>query len=151
MIGDPSAFDFASSVPVVELDEEPACEKCRTRISGEAYPDDDGWYCESCMRERVFTFEAEARTYAEEHCRITKPLPWYNPLDEYRCTPEEYEMGDRESCTPNAHACHCRHNCTNYDELIKPLDRGSVRDQVFYSAIRDRIEELLEEAMLNGE
>jgi hypothetical protein len=87
----------------------------------------------------------EAERYALENCRITKTLPEYDPQYRDARTPEEYRSGDQESYTVNAHRCHCRHNCTNYDELIKTFDRDSLRDNVFYEAIRERIEELLNE------
>lgn len=88
----------------------------------------------------------QAAIFAEAQCRITRPLPEYDPDEEFRCTPEEYENGDKASKTPNAHPCHCRHNGTNYDDLIRELDRSSATDQVVYRAIRDRIEKLLEDA-----
>lgn len=56
-------------------------------------------------------------------------------------------MGSRESYTPNSHMCHCRHNCTNYDKLIEPLDRDIAVHQVYYDEIRDRITDMLENAI----
>ena len=84
--------------------------------------------------------------FAEECCRITRPLPEYQPELEYRCSPEEYRMGERESYSPNAYLCHCRHNCTNYDELVADLGKDSATDHVRYLTIRDKIHELLEKA-----
>jgi hypothetical protein len=42
---------------------------------------------------------------------------------------------------------HFRHNCTNYDELIKDLKRDGVQSRIYYWVIRDRITELLEVAI----
>ena len=39
-----------------------------------------------------------------------------------------------------------RHGYTNYDELIRPLDRYDIEHQMYYQAIRNRIDELLEQA-----
>jgi hypothetical protein len=111
-----------------------------------AYAADAGYYCEACIPAVAAEAEVEARAFAREYCRVTRPLPPYDPAREYRCTPEEYASGNRESYTRSAHACYCRHECTNYDELVRGLDRPSVTDQILYAAIRERIKELLEEA-----
>lgn len=138
-----------SPTPVCERFEDGVhCAECNQHLREEAYYDGvESYYCEHCIDKLIESAKTEARSYAEANCKITKPLPKYDPQYEYRCTPEEYEMGARESYTPNAHMCHCRHNCTNYEELMKPLDRDSVVHQVFYSAIHNRITELLDEVI----
>lgn len=125
-----------------------SCAECGEHVAHEAYLDGVGaYFCESCMNQFIREVEGEAVAYAEGHCKITLPLPRYDPTREYRCTPDEYAVGLRESYTTNAHMCSCRHNCTNYDELIKSLDRDSVRDKIYYMAIRARITDLLETAI----
>jgi hypothetical protein len=70
----------------------------------------------------------------------------YDASREYRCTPEEYDGGCCYSYTPNVHRCRCRHEYTNYNALTKQLDRNGVESRVYYAMIRERIEELLDEA-----
>lgn len=140
-------------VPVFEMieeGEELRCAECN-RLFGE---DEEAVYwgdvhrCEACSEKLAEIVEADAAEFAEENCKITKALPKYNPLHEFRCTREDYESGySKESYTRNSHLCYCRHNCTNYDELIKGLNRfdHSLENQILYQAIRCRIDELLEE------
>lgn len=139
--------------PVDEIDgDDVSCAECGANLADEAYFDGDGaYYCEPCMDKFVKEVTWEAKEFAEENCRITEPLPRYDPENEYRCTPEEYQMGARESYTPNSHMSHCRHNCTNYDELIAALDRDSVRDRIYYTAINVKITELLQERIETDE
>lgn len=138
--------------PVAEITEEGEeihCAECNSVFS----PDEDAVFwgseyrCVGCSEELVKIVEAEAAEFARENCKITKPLPKYNPAYEFRCTPEEYESGLKESYSRNSHVCHCRHNCTNYDELIKDHSKNSelIEDGIFYLAIRSRIDELLSE------
>ncbi len=88
-----------------------------------------------------------SRGVRAEHCRITRPLPEYDddPEREHRPTPEEYAAGDREAHTPNAHTTRCRHEFTNYDELIQDLEPTNVWDRIRHAAIRERIHELIEQ------
>jgi hypothetical protein len=104
---------------------------------------EDGCCCETCAEQRVKIAEQEAKEFAEENCKITKVLPKFNPAREFSCTPEEYEAGNRESYTRSSHLCHCRHNCTNYDDLINGLDPHDLVHAIFYEAVRSRIEGLL--------
>ena len=138
---------FLCPVPAAEVfeGEDGYCSWCDALLV-QAYFVAGRHYCEACATELAREEDVEAREYTREHCRVTRPLPPYDPALEYRCTPEEYAGGARESYTPNAHACYCRHNCTNYDELIRGLERYCPLDQIRYEAIRSRIEELLEEA-----
>jgi hypothetical protein len=103
----------------------------------DASPDDDE------SDEVIKQWEAEAEQYAIENCRITKPLPEYDPKKHHAVSPEEYEAGIRLSHTPSSVMTTARHECTNYDELIRGLDTSSVRDEITYIAIRGRVEEML--------
>ncbi len=133
-------------IPVGELDEEGvACAECGARLEDEAFPVDADYYCAECIEELIKDLEEKAIKGAEEKCKITGPLPKYDPKKEFRCTPEDYESGMRESYTPNSYMALCRHKYTNYDELIKNLDRDSLSDEIWYFAVRQRIEELLAE------
>jgi hypothetical protein len=106
------------------------CARCGCRLDDEVYFTGDAYYCESCVLNLVADWTAEAEGYAAEHCRITAPLP---PCD--------------ETCDPDSYLNYCRHNYTNYEELIQGLDRYDLADQVAYDAIRARIMELLEDRM----
>ena len=88
----------------------------------------------------------DARQYALENCRITSKLPEYDSEVHYAVTPEEFEEGDKESHTPNALLAYARHNCSNYDELIKGLAKMDGADRTYYSAIRKRIDKMICEA-----
>ncbi len=109
-----------------------ACSTCdrMVRENEDVYTDGESYYCRRCFVNLLADAETQAAIFAEAQCRITRPLPEYDPDEEFRCTPEEYENGDKASKTPNAHLCHCRHNGTNYDDLIRELDRSSATDQV---------------------
>jgi hypothetical protein len=141
-------------IPFVELKENGMsivnCCVCRVEFTEDVFCDGiDGYYCEDCMDKLIESLETEAMDYAEKHCKITETIPKYYPEHENRCTPEEYEMGYRDSYTPNAHLCCCRHNCTNYDELIRNLSRDEIPDKVYYTVIRNKIDELIEESISN--
>ena len=86
--------------------------------------------------------------YAKELCKLTGQLAVYDPAGHYAPSPEEYEAGDREAYTENSVRAFNRHNRTNYDELIKPFSKHDTdpETRAYYSAIRTRIEELLDEA-----
>lgn len=90
--------------------------------------------------------ESEAQAYAIEHCRLTAQVPDYDPELHYACSAEDYEMGAKESYTPNALLAWARHNATNYDELVKDLDRDSGEHRAYYTAIRQRVEQLILDA-----
>ena len=134
----------------LELPAEAVCDEC-----GEPFGDEDDIYfdrgdrywCEVCSTVIEERERSDSDDYAREHCRITRSLPQYRPMHEFRCTREEYEAGCRESYTRNSHLCYCRHRCTNYEELISGLDRDSPLDNIFYSAIRERIDEMLTDAI----
>ncbi len=131
-----------------ECDGECLCDDCGDFLGAEVYNLEDGdsvgHLCKSCAVAMAESVAAEAKVYAREHCKITSPLPRFDPSREYRCTPEQYENGDRESYTRNSHACHCRHECTNYDELIRGLDESNPLDRLRYAIVRSQIEELIE-------
>ncbi|MDB5306552.1 MAG: hypothetical protein JWO38_754 [Gemmataceae bacterium] len=136
-------------IPVVDVFDEGYvdCDACGERLTDECVPDGcGGFFCVPCLKELLKEWEVEARQYAAENCRITRALPEYDPDLEFRPSPEDYAAGDREAYTPNAHMAKCRHEFTNYDELIRNLDRDSMEDQVAYEAIVTRINALLIEA-----
>ena len=135
------------------------------------YDPDDPFLCESCQNSIV---EAECymecqgskicvKCYSDEEqrvgeaypripdavamCRITGEFPVYDQSLEFKPTRDEYEMGNRTSYSPRAYDCHCRHNCTNYDELIRTLGKHDAADQVVYRAVRDRIDDLVNEGI----
>ncbi|QDV66972.1 hypothetical protein Poly24_06620 [Rosistilla carotiformis] len=123
----------------------PYCEGCGDS-TGDVESLGDSWYCDSCLSAALPDWKTEAREFALQQCKITTAIPEFDSLDQHRCTPDDYAMGYRESNTPNAYACRCRHEYTNYDALVAGFPQhGDGRDRIFYLAIRRRIEELLEE------
>jgi hypothetical protein len=137
---------FIALIPACELedDDDIYCAECEERLDN-ACLCDDGYYCESCMKALIDELEPEAEAYALENCKITGPIHRFDKSFENRCTREEYEGGSKESYTENSVRCYNRHCRTNYDELIKHLDKDSPQDRVCYHAIRTRIDQLLEE------
>jgi hypothetical protein len=143
-------------IPVDEFEgRKVRCVQCKRVIKEAACVLGDEYYCMECIDDEDAAITEEAREFALEHCKITRELPRYDERCEYGCTPEEYEAGERESYTPNSHLCYCRHTCTNYEELIKGLDRDEPADVTVYWAIKERINELLtekiEEMWLGGD
>lgn len=127
------------------LTESEFCESCSGSVldcldSGAArYIDSEG-ICIECAES---DHRDDATAYAEKHCKVTRELEEYDSTQRYAPCPEAYALGDREAYTENSVYASNRHNCTNYDDLIRDLDRDSSRDRVYYDAIRARIDELL--------
>ena len=124
----------------------PICCGCSREIEIEAcYVDPNGSVvCYECYdQDRVLVESPERIEEAVAECEILFELDEYHRSKEWRPTHEEYGMGLREAYTPNAYVCYCRHGCTNYDSLIRDLDRSDPVDQAVYSAIRERIDELV--------
>lgn len=130
-----------------------SCAGCGDDITEVAYPDGatNCYRCEDCTDRLIQELTPEAEQHASEHCKVEHLPPPYDPDLEYRCTPEDYEAGARESYTPNAYRCYVRHRCTNYDELIKGLSRENLAEQIKYHYIRQRTDELVEEAIQDAE
>jgi len=145
--------DFTlSPTPVSEIEaDDVKCASCKKHLLVEAYYCKDEYYCEACLTSLVECENEEATIYAEEHCKITEPLTSFDSDYEFRCTPEEYALGMRESYTANSHLACLRHNCTNYDELIEPLDRENPIQNASYLAIRLRTDELIREKLAEME
>jgi hypothetical protein len=113
----------------------------------------DDYRCTTCSEKLAKIMQEEAEEFAREVCEITASFPKYDSTREFRCTQEQYEEGNRESYTRNSHYCHCRHACTNYDELKSGLERRShfLEHHILYKAIRSRIDELVTERILEVE
>lgn len=122
------------------------CSECEQPIADEAYPDGEKYLCESCFQEIIDGARQEAEEFAEANCKITHKLRRFDPEKKWACSPEEYQSGAIESYTENSVKAHNRHNCTNYDELIPDHHDTSIRAHELYQAIRNRIEELLDDA-----
>ncbi|QEF97748.1 hypothetical protein Mal15_17920 [Stieleria maiorica] len=135
-------------VPVDELDlGDLFCLLCGDQIANEAYYADEfeGHFCGSCVEGYVNDIEQEAETHARAACRITAELPGFDAENEFRCSQEDYDLGMRWSNTPNSYLSACRHECTNYDDLIGACHKSSqsIADQVFYAAIRERTDKMV--------
>lgn len=152
-----SEIDFGEPSDEDEDEDEHSisCTRCGTVLTDEAYHTGDfvEFYCAACIQEYCRPIEEEARTYATRECRITKPFPRYDhDTPEYRPTPDEYAAGDRVAHTPNAFVTRLRHEYTNYETIIDGADRTDLRDQIFYAAVRQRIDELVSAELIeNGD
>ncbi len=126
----------------------PRCDKCKDELEEFGVCDGvDMYLCDSCAQGIYRETLDKANLFAAHECKITCDLPTFDPNDAWACTREEYARGDRESNTENAHRTRCRHCYTNYDDLIRGLDRDSLYDRAKYDAIRDRIDELIDDAL----
>jgi hypothetical protein len=138
----------------IPLDEPVACVGCDTRLDEQACVVACEWCCETCAATLLKEEAREARAFALERCRITFPPEKFDSDPKLRFAPtrEQYEMGSKEAYTWNAVRASNRHNRTNYDALLSEVEAelGLGRDdpvtRVWYEAIRERIEALLEEA-----
>jgi hypothetical protein len=145
---------FMTATPVdailadFEEGDELCCEGCESVIEDEAYYDGyESHYCEQCSSDLEQRAYDEAKAFAMEHCELLPPLPEYDPEFSFRASPEEYENGERESCSPAAYRAVCRHAYSNYDVLIRDLDRDGYIDRIYYEVIRARVEELIQQAI----
>ncbi len=109
-------------------------------VDGEAYfGEDEDYYCESCANDNEEQVNQSAEEYAAATCEITQPLPREEPFNCHTNT----ERGPDE----NSYMNYCRHQCTNYDELIRGLDRHSLDGRATYEAIRERVTNLIEDKL----
>lgn len=149
----------------LQMQESKFCAICN---SGEVLDDIVGWYefygitvdpdtlqdwetCENCANEYLVDyFEEDAKEFALKNCKITGELEYYDTKDDGGIgLSEEYSDDTRECYTWGYVLAINRHCNTNYEELIKELSRESGRDQAYYQAIRSRIDELVEAAMVS--
>lgn len=126
-------------------DDAPHCYCCALKIDHDCHFIDPLYVCEPCFRDLERDAESESPEFALKNCRITEAWPVWDATTEWSITPEDYEFGDRVSNTENAYRTTCRHECTNYDELISSLDKFNPLDSILYDAIRDRIDELIDD------
>ena len=110
-----------------------------------------GIFCAECGETELETARDEAIEFAEQHVKVTRKPHLYDPACRDAPTPEEYEYGYREAYTENSVAAHNRHRCSNYDALIRGLDRYDPFDQIQYYAIRSVVEDRIEDALLSGD
>ena len=122
------------------------CDECGQVIEDEISISSEGYHHTACCEAIEEKLRKEAEEFAKANCKITAKLHRFDESKEWACSPDDYEMGMRESYTANSVASHNRHNCTNYDKLRPDRNDDSARGQAYYGAIRDRIEELLNDA-----
>lgn len=131
-----------------QFDEPQKCGECSQIIVSDYCYTNDQHFCEECAPAIASRLYAEAAAFAFENCEVAERLPLYDESKRDAPTPEEYADGYREAYTENAFRCMYRHRYSNYDELIRNLDKFDFADRIRYQAIRDRIEELIEQAIV---
>ncbi|HMI82556.1 MAG TPA: hypothetical protein VK550_00615 [Polyangiaceae bacterium] len=132
------------SCDLTDNDDEPSdCSNCEAPEGGVYVVGHEPPFCQACLRESA---EDDARKFAEQFCCITDSLERFDEAQRFAPTPSEYEAGMTEAYTTNSVRAYNRHNRTNYEEIIGLLDRYDPVDQAIYGAVRDRINELLDEA-----
>jgi hypothetical protein len=99
----------------------------------------------------VEQLERKAEQFARENCRLTRPLPEYDPDGALSESGEKYTGGTLTATSPVAWLAHVRHGCTNYDELIESLCKHRFADRIWYAVIRSRVTALLGDAALELE
>ena len=100
-------------------------------------------HCDDCLPKVLHCHAGEIATFVAQ-VRITRALTMYDPNCHHAPSRSEYEEGDRWAHTKNSVRTQNRHRATNYDALISALDRDDALDQAFYSAVRTRVDELLD-------
>jgi hypothetical protein len=127
----------------------PPCSMCRGALGNEVYFQDgwDGWICDRCMVPLSAWWRHEAKHFAGEHVRLIGVPLEHDRLHHHAPTSEEYGAGHREAYTENSVAAWNRHNATNYDELICNIDHDSPRGNIYYAAIRERVDKLIEDTI----
>jgi hypothetical protein len=128
-----------------------SCHACRFALDDEGSGEvasatvvDGLQFCSLCACEHVErTRDAEFKAWAVEHVRVTRTPHEYDPTARHAPTREEYEMGMHEAYTENSVRADNRHNCTNYDDLIRDLNRDDPLDRAKYNAIRRQVEALV--------
>jgi hypothetical protein len=111
-------------------------------------PDNNCDYCSNCHDAgEQFLFECVKEESEEllSQCKLTKELPVYDTAMEYRCTPDDYGQGYKESYSPSSYLAYCRHSHTNYEELIDGLGQSGV-DAFVYRAVKRRCNELVRQS-----
>ena len=111
----------------------------RIVLSGDArccIESDGKQICDTCLvawREREMSKgEALGAAFAERFLCTIAPPQVYHPHAHVAPTPEEYEAGLRNAHTPNSVAARNRHDATNYERIIKLLDRDDPFDRGIY-------------------
>jgi hypothetical protein len=141
--------DIFWATPAAELEGDlaiSACSSCRICFGEFAYYDGrDKHYCEKCAGTLLDEWRADAEAFASQRCEVTRELPAYDPASEFRCSPDDYRQGARESYTENAYDTCCRHGCTNYDQVRRGFDGDYAKDRLFYVFVRERCDELIRE------
>jgi hypothetical protein len=138
-------------MPVADLDLPPeelpiVCAECEETIEDEVCCEDGEYYHTACCEEIEEELCKEAEEFAKTNCKIIRKLHRFDPHKEWACSRDDYEMRVRESYTENSVRAHNRHNCTNYDQLLPQRLDDSMWARALYEAVRERIEELLENA-----
>jgi hypothetical protein len=99
-------------------------------------------YCAECS-ETILDEQKDRIAAHAARLEITGDLKEYDPEQHHAPTREEYELGYRYAHTVNAVRAANRHEHTNYDEVIKGLDRECLLDTAIYEAVQTRLAELL--------
>jgi hypothetical protein len=104
------------------------------------------WYAR--LEELGAQCEADAARWAQASCVLVGPPEEFDPDPELRFAPtrEEYEEGERDAYTANSVQAKNRHERTNYNKLVRGLDRACPIDRAYYWAAKGRANELTETA-----
>ena len=101
----------------------------------EHFSDWDGMdYCKSCIEPFQDAYYAEAVAFAEKHVKVIRDFPIYDPN-----TPQ--------SDPARRYIARCRHDCTNYDDLLLLLHGLNSGRDILYFAIKELANELAIKAM----
>lgn len=103
---------------------------------------DGAAHCSACSEKIVAENEDVIEEYVAQ-LKITGEVAQYDPAHHWAPTPDEYAAGFKEAYTENSVGAFNQHCRTNYDDLIRNLDRGDAFHRAVYEAVCARVAELL--------
>ena len=136
------------TIPYGEIEGDQCCFVCGEAIVDDCHYDElgnDEYICIPCFEAGEEGRRKDAKEFAAANLRITSPLPRFDEAKAWTITPDQYSSGDKVSNTENAYRTRCRHKHTNYDELIKSLDKHRSLDNAYCDEIRNAANELIDE------
>ena len=108
--------------------------RCNETIS-EDEPHYDDWsgdcLCEKCVKPFQEEFQRQAKQFAEKNCTVGE-------LKDY----------DRAKA-PRHYLASCRHNCSNYEELLYISESAYYGRDILYEEIKARINQLVKDQIKN--
>lgn len=127
------------------------CGRCGVQLEGDhSYVHEfASTLCQQCFDAYLSEVEADAMVYAEREVMITKKLPDADSETWVCCTPDN-RLEIEPAKVADFYLEHCRHECTNYDQLLSQFNTRPVAiyARIYRQAILDRVDELIIQEIL---